>query len=214
MEPIVKPNSLILFAASSRSGKSHLIKHLLMDMLSTKQVKFGLVFCATKFNGSYDFIEDKYVIGGYNEQTLRQYIEKLKEFQSKNGYFPNNFLVFDDLIGLIKNTPYLDNILSTYRHYNITLFVTTQYINKISPLFREQATYCFMFKQHTKRSIEALFESYGQQMFDKYVEWKKYLDAFTPQYHALMYDSTKDSMDERFIVYKAPAKFRNVTFSF
>lgn len=214
MQPLVKPNSLILFAASSRSGKSHLIKHLLMDMLASKQVKFGLVFCATKFNGSYDFIDSKYVIGGYDEETLKRYIDKLKEFHAKNGYFPNNFIVFDDLIGLIKNTRYLDNILSTYRHYNITLFVSTQYVNKLSPLFREQATYCFIFKQHTKRSIEALFDSYGAQLFDKYVDWKKYLDAYTPKHHALMYDSTQDAMEDRFLVYKAPAKFRDLHFEF
>ena len=149
-----------------------------------KKFKFGLVFCKTKFNCGYDFIEDNKVVEGYNEDVLKNYLQTLQKYGEENplikkqkelGIKTNispSFIVFDDIIGQMDlNSGFMSEFLTTYRHYNITLIAATQYLYKVPPLFREQADIRVMFCQTTKRSIEACYETYGQD-FDNQKKWK------------------------------------------
>lgn len=105
--------SLILLVGSSNSGKSYLIQYLLKMGCLNNKFNFGMIFTATKYNQDFNFLPDKFVISGYNEKVLKQYLAKLEAYakshpvtfqQKKQGIYsnvPHNFVVFDDLIGLI-----------------------------------------------------------------------------------------------------------------
>ena len=54
--------------------------------------------------------------------------------------------------------------MSTFRHYNISIIVTTQYIKELPPLFRDVTNYAILFQQMTEPSIKEIHETF---MMDK-----------------------------------------------
>ena len=124
---IIKPPCLIVVAGKSKRGKSYLIKYMLTMLCLNKKFKFGLVFCKTKFNCGYDFIEDNKVVEGYNEDVLKNYLQTLQKYGEENPLtrkqkelgiktnIPPSFIVFDDIIGQMDlNTNFMSEFLTTY----------------------------------------------------------------------------------------------------
>ena len=95
---------LMIMVGKSKKGKSYFLRYLLTDRLSSGKLKWGLVFTKTKFNGDYKFLPDKRVTQGYNENTLLKYVDNLKNIKEDNGTIEPNFIVFDDLVGVLANS--------------------------------------------------------------------------------------------------------------
>jgi len=202
--------SMHMFIGSSRSGKSYLLKFGLTQLLEEKKngLKFGLVFTATKHTGAYDWLPDHAVVNGFNPVILKNYLKWLLATQKKKKQkvIPNNFIVFDDIVNsLQQKEKWFEEFLSTYRHYNITLFVTTQFINKCAPLFREQAEYAYIFQLHIAKAIEATYDSYGS-LFETVKKWKAFPVASTSAEHtALVWNKeSKPVIALKYSVFKAP----------
>ena len=224
---IIKPPCLIIVAGKSKRGKSYLIKYMLTMLCLNKKFKFGLVFCKTKFNCGYDFIEDNKVIEGYKEDILKNYLQTLQKYGEDNPLtnkqkaygiktnIPPSFIVFDDIIGQMDlNTNFMSEFLTTYRHYNITLITATQYLFKVPPLFREQADIAIIFYQNTKKSIDACYETYGQE-FENAKNFKNFLIEKTSKlYHCLIYIEDGDNIENKYIEYCAPVEYPDVIFKF
>jgi len=224
---IIKPPCLIVVAGKSKRGKSYLIKYMITMLCLNKKFKFGLVFCKTKFNCGYDFIEDNKVIEGYKEDILKNYLQALQKYgedhpltAKQRAYniktnIPPSFIVFDDIIGQMDlNAGFMSEFITTYRHYNITLIVATQYLHKVPVLFREQADICVMFYQNTKKSIDACYENYGQE-FDNAKKFKNFLiDKTSKPYHCLIYIEDGDDINTKYMEYKAPSNYPDVIFKF
>ena len=227
LEGIIKTPGLIIVNGKSKRGKSYLIKYIITCLGIQKKFKFGYVFCKTKFNGGYDFFPENRIIEGYNEEVLKKFLDILKKYGEENPVsdsqkekgvktnIPPSILIFDDLIGsLDTNNKFFTEFVATYRHYNISVIIATQYINKLSTLLREQAELCFMFEPSTERSIKALFESYGQS-FDSFKKFKDFLMAKTKEpFHCLIYNENGDEESTKYIEYCAPGSYPDVTFSF
>src|ERR1044072_2049641 len=142
-----RPNSLILFVGSSYSGKTHLLQNVLIDMLDSGKFKFGVVFCSTIFNNGWEMFDEKIVLSRFTSEWLEAYLELILKRCTKNGKFKPepSFMIFDDMIGQIDlMDPFIQWFLSVFRHFGITLFISTQFINRISTLHREQANYAFV----------------------------------------------------------------------
>jgi hypothetical protein len=157
-----RPNSLILFVGSSYSGKTHLLQNVLIDMLDAGKFKFGVVFCSTLFNNGWEMFDDKIIKSKFTTEWLRAYLDLILTKYTVNGKFKYepSFMIFDDMIGQIDlMDPFIQWFLSVFRHFGITLFISTQFINRISTLHREQANYAFVWPQKTRRSLEAIYES-------------------------------------------------------
>ena len=91
-----------------------------------------------------------------------------------------------------------------YRQYNLLILISTQYINKISTTFRECASQVGLFKMDSKRSINAAYESYGQDFEDENAFRKWLFEATTPvEKHNFCW---KDKMnDAPWQILRAPA---------
>ena len=202
-------NAMHMFIGSSKSGKSYLLKFGLTQLLEEKKhgLKFGMVFTATKHTGAYDWLPDHAVHNNFNLVVLKNYVAWLqKTSKKKNKPIPNSFVVFDDIVNsLPKNDAWFNEFLSGYRHYNITIFVTTQYINRCAPLFREQASFAYIFQLHTKAAIEAAYDSYGAS-FETVKAWKKFLaEATDVEHQALVWaKEAKLIIAEKYSKFKAP----------
>ena len=60
-----------MLIGTRKSGKSYALRHMLTDMLLRRQLKFGLVFTSTKFNGAYNWLPDKYVFDEFDKEKFR-----------------------------------------------------------------------------------------------------------------------------------------------
>jgi hypothetical protein len=80
-------------------------------------------------------------------------------------------------LSLIKNLENSKTLL-VFRHYNITLFISTQYITQVAPLVRQQTNYAFIYHHDQKKSIEVLYENFGAG-FETLKEFQDFLNNVT-----------------------------------
>lgn len=208
--------ALHMFIGTSKSGKSFLMRYMLTSMLKRKQLKFGIVFTSSKHNGGYDWLPDKYVYAHFSMERLHKYLNFLKAKRAEGKKIPDNFIVLDDIINSIpQKSGVWQEFICTYRHYNITLLVTTQFITKCDPTLREQADFAYIFQLYTDAAVRAAYESYGQ-LFPTLKQWKAFLEKHAGVEHQCIV-WTKESppaIDKRYSTYKAPESKRQISFSY
>ena len=197
---------IMIFIGKQASGKSFLLRNLIYQLTKQQTFKFGKVFTATGFNSDYDFMPEKHVDSDYSEAKLESYIGSLKQWMEKNKgkKLPPSFLVLDDLLGKIHgHTDIFQNLMATYRHFNLTIFITSQYMVKnVSPLLRELTDLAFIFKSKFKNTKEALYDAFGQ-MLDNQDEFNRVLDQATEEKHAsLVYNANKSTPEEAYLSFK------------
>jgi hypothetical protein len=190
-------------------GKSYLIKQLIYNYSKVNYFKFGLAFVSTKFNGGYDYLPDQYVIENYNEQYLKNYIDKLKDYKKKKGNIPPSFICLDDVVGHVNfYSPFWSNLISTYRHLNLTIILGTQSVSVkggVSTLFRQMVNVCFMFRTLYKDTIEAYYKAFGALCEDLDEFEKMFLQVTSERHACLMFVNDKHSKEDSYYSYKAPS---------
>lgn len=149
--------SIMLFVAGPESGKTHLIKYMMYRLVGKGVFVRGIVFCPTyALNNSYNYIPESYVYPRYEDEYLKNFLRYQRDNKQKPA-----FLILDDCIGSLNfNSKIISHLFTCYRHYNLTIFLSTQYIYKIPPVIRECATFAFIFFTSNMRSIEALQQTY------------------------------------------------------
>src|ERR1700679_1227227 len=129
------------------------------------------------------------------------------DIQQETGAKYKAFVIFDDCLSTKAFSSQLFvNLTTGYRHWNISIIITTQYIFKLNPTIRECCRYAIMFFQSTKRSIQALFESFGTY-FENYEHFKKYLSDSTENHGFVLMDRRSESrtIDGVYRVIKLPS---------
>lgn len=196
-------NNLLLFVGKSHSGKSFLVKHLLTELLSRKVFDFGICFCQTaELSNDYDFLPEDSIVEGYDEKKLIKYLASLKKYAKEKGHLPKTFLIMDDILGDLRNSKVCKKFMSSFRHYNITLFICTQFANYVSTLTREQINHAFIFRVKSEQGREAIYKAIGGncETEDKFYEILD--DATKEKYRCLLYSADIDDENE-FRSYKA-----------
>ena len=222
----IKYPSMLLFTGTSQAGKSHLLRHLLIKELAAGRFKFGLVFTSTAFNQGFSFIPEKYVIPNFDIEILDNYLKVLEKAYGKkikhneaegkpvNDGVPHSFIVFDDIVPLIKQKePEFQHFLATFRHYNITVYVTAQQLQLIGTLWRQQVYYAFIFAQDRKNQLEWLYSAFNGRDCNNWKDFKAFLKESTyEQYRCLVY--IRDELDDnkKWRTFKAPAKIPKANF--
>lgn len=196
-----------VFVGKPKQGKSWALRHQILKQTADNKIfKYGIVFTRTKFNGQYDYLPDEYVYEDYNPDILQQYLDGLKQLDQKD--IEPSFVIFDDIQGLLSSADAsLTQLVSNHRHFQISVFFCFQYIygRASTPVLRECTTMAFLFNSKGKRTLEALFESFGQ-LFDNFKEFKEYFLACTKEKHtAMLYIQDIDDIKENYLQYKAPS---------
>lgn len=184
--PISMPG-MIVANSKPRGGKSYLFKYLIY--MNRRMFSHGIVFSKSAFRpGNMDYIprfpEDKtgkylnFKHMRYDENKLRKFLEHQQSYSDEER--PLGFIIVDDEISSnnMWNSEAMIDAATMYRHYNVVVFIATQYINKISTTIRECATQVALFKMDSKRAINAAWESYGSE-FDNYNVFKNWLESNT-----------------------------------
>ena len=176
--------SVLILAAKPKSGKSHAIKYFMHA--KRKEFDYGIVFTKTKFTDAYNYVPDQFVQKEFNAKVLKK-LMKIQGKLTEQGIKKNAFVIFDDCLTSEFGSQLVTDLLTQYRHYNITVILSTQYIYKLNPVLRDCATHAFIFEQSTKRSIEAIYETFGQH-FNTLNDFCEYLNKSTGNYWFLFVD--------------------------
>lgn len=192
----LKPPFSALFAGKTKSGKTYLMRHIMKLLCKDKLFHWGIVICPTAHvSGDYDWLPERARHSMFSEELIRSMIN----IQSKNGKVPC-FLILDDCIGKAKwNSDIMKELITTARHYNISVLLCLQYVNALPATWREQITYSFIFRQTTDRAIKAAHDSYGQEL--SLPEFRKFMAEACKDY-ACMFAIQGGDIE----VIKAPAK--------
>ena len=210
---------LTIITASCGSGKSHLIKYLLYAKSIQRQFDYCFVF--TNTTEDYEFVDPTHVILPLSSDFVEEKLINILRIQKLNGGATGTgnrcILIFDDCLGSIRFDSKVFTILNTqYRHFNVGLIYSTQYPNKLPPTIRECAYSAVIFKQHTLRSINANYESFGQRFFNTLKEFKSYIDSNTDNYSFVLVNNraSTNQFADCYKVLKAPAKIPHFYLNF
>jgi len=197
---------IVLLVGRPKRGKSNAIKYfILKNTVKKKLFKFGLTFTRTRFNKDYDYLPEDSVISGFQQDILESYIEHLEQIKEGGDDIPSNFIIFDDLIGLLsKNNPFLTNIFGTHRHFNTSIFLATQHLKTgANTTFREIVNHGVFFNSKNRNTIEALYEEFGQ-LFDNVNDFKEHFFKVTSEpFTAMLYNQDEDDVDHNYLQFKA-----------
>jgi hypothetical protein len=170
------------------------------------------VFSSTKFNKHYESIfPSEYIHPRYDPEVL----QGLMDIQSENSQNPC-FVIFDDCLDQKAFASQLFlNLTTTYRHYNISIYILSQYLYKVPPTVRECASRVALFRLTTKRSLQACYESFGG-FFRNYHEFERFIIDKTPDHSFVWYiaNSSDEKIEQVYQVLKVPENVPDIKFEY
>lgn len=164
---VFRENSITTLLGSPNAGKSYLIKY----MISRDKKYFDYIIIISNtanFNNEYKYLsklgKPYKICNAMNVDDKLKIIMKKQKKYRQNGVKSRILLVFDDIMGIVKDSKQIKVLMSMYRHYNITVLFTSQYIAQVPSYCRELSTYIILFKQRTERGLRLAYESYFQDI--------------------------------------------------
>jgi hypothetical protein len=126
----------------------------------------------------------------------RYQVTKRGKFSTKTRKSSRLQTVLDDVLGLLgSNQSFFSSLCSRYRHYNMSIVITTQDFKRIPQTARYNcSTYC-LFKSHNQKEIEKLDDELGG-MFPKFLDL--YKEATSEKFSFLYLDMEKARAFKRF----------------
>lgn len=200
-----------VISSAPQSGKSTLVKYMLTDLFSNKKLNYGLVFCPSAFDGGYSFLPEKYVYLRFDEDAVKN-LMKIQMNQIKtNGSAKPAFIIMDDCIGSVNfQSKFISELITNFRHYNITIIICTQYIRRLPPTIHECCSYFFTFNQTSFKSITGINEIYMEEK--KYDECSNFIRNNCKDYHFILV-KTYEPIEKKYTISKCPI-FKNIKINY
>ncbi len=180
MDKYIKTPCILLAVGHCGSGKTVAMEYTIKTL---KAFDFIVIISNTAlFNNSYDFLKDMginhRIYNGSNCDKIFKTIMKIQEFSKDRKRV---CICADDILGSLTNSKTFLKLASTYRHFNISLFLTSQYVSAQTTIIRELANYCFIFESRTDSSRKAIYQSYFGDC-GTFIEFKKMFNTLKPYY--------------------------------
>lgn len=160
-----KSQNLIIGATGS--GKSTFTKKI----ITSHKFKFGIIATTTPWE--YQNVKNAAVI---TFEELDRYVEILFKASRKL----NKYIVIDNYVGVYTLSKPIEKLFTQGRHFNIAVFLLTQYAAKCPPVIRENARYTWVFRSCVK-TYELIFDN--QNRFSKkrdFVAFMQKKTGYTP----------------------------------
>jgi len=183
------------------TGKSHLVKYIIKENLD--KIDYVIVITSTKHNNQYTYLGEhgmpNKILGPLDlDKKIAMIMNKMK----KNFDKYHVMIVFDDVMGSIKEySNKMNALLSTFRHYNLSIIFVSQYAAKVPTYIRELTYYCFTFDQKSKKSLENVYDSYFQEI-DTFKDFKRFFKNKLKEEFSFYF---VDRVNNKKFVAKAPA---------
>ncbi|KAJ4457897.1 hypothetical protein PAPYR_6576 [Paratrimastix pyriformis] len=208
-----------LIYGSPRSGKSYLLRWL----LSTIASRYDLVYVfsiSSDAIGYYDEvgIDRHHVMPGFDSPASRNLLKHMIETANANvakyigsrvpveRILPRTLIICDDIIspgGEQHHLGALKSLSTNYRHLNMSLILTTQYVNEVNKVMRETVDYHILFKHESKTALD-----YFAAGCFAWAHWKPSVQYIISNYTGDHKCIIVNKRAERtaYTVFKAPAK--------
>ena len=205
-------NKTILVVAKRNSGKSQLIRYL---VLVNKHLfdKMFLICPTENVNSFYsDIIEKKHILTNYNEDFIKNLIDTMTRANSNQPKDKRQqvLLILDDCISdtTIKNSKPFELLFTRGRHINISIIFVSQYLKAaISPVIRNNIDFC-LFSQVNAHGLRLIFEEYNYNLSKP--EFNKLFKNATKDYGFLVINNNSvknGDIDEIYGVIKTPKEY-------
>jgi hypothetical protein len=192
-------NKTIAFIAKRNSGKSCILKYLVMSEID----RFSKIFvvCPTeRINRFYsDIVEDDCIFDEYSEEWTMRLIERLTSINANKPKQEQKqvLLILDDCISQtgFHQSKTLHTLFSRCRHFCLSVLITSQILTGIPPIVRQNCDYVLC-SQMNKTSVDMLVAEYLTGDIDKQ-EFIKIYKQSTKDYGFLLINnnSVKDNSD-------------------
>lgn len=182
-------NKTTLLLGKRNSGKSQMLRYLLQKFKS--KISKTFVICPTEeVNNFYsDIVPVENIFPQYNEEWVKALISKTtKQMKNKKeGESPKQVvLILDDCIAdtNFKSSETLKILFARGRHIFISILITSQYLNSIPPIARNNCDWVLCSQMNAK-SKEILADEFIQGDISKQ-EFEKMLIRATKSYSFLL----------------------------
>jgi len=194
---------LLIINGNCGEGKSNLIKFLIRKYKN--KFDYGVVFTNTSFDvndsSAIDYLPKEFIHSEYKEEILEGLMNIQKDVVERGG-LNEAFVIFDDCIDKkIFASTLFTRLATQFRHYHITPIISTQYPNLVPPTLRSNIMSTVIFKSTSKRAIDALWESYGQDYSKE--DFRKFLCKGTGDYNFIYYNK-KEKKEKQYQILKVP----------
>ena len=162
-------NNIIMVCAKRRSGKSILIRYLVNQY--KEQYEKIFVICPTedinKFYQSENFVDKKNIFNDYDDEWVNKLICSMTKINEgliegkDNNKAKKVLLILDDCCSDVNmhSLVSLKKLFTRGRHCFISVIITSQFINQISPIGRTNTDFCII-GQMNEHSINIVSDEY------------------------------------------------------
>jgi enamine deaminase RidA (YjgF/YER057c/UK114 family) len=166
-EVLPQKQFLLILVAPVRGGKTNLITNLLYNESIDYSEHFeDVIFISPTIEndktGRFIMKDDrihKIVDDLENLDLILESIVHVQKERLKNGEKSDTLLVLDDTLGLLgQHNSYFATLCSKYRHFRLSLIVTTQSFKHIPNVARYNATAYIIMETHNKKQFIAMEE--------------------------------------------------------
>ena len=177
-------------------------KHL--TKLLAKANKFEWIRCVTPtaFNGEWSSCLGADAV---HETLDTGWLQDLLDRQAagvEQGVRNRGLLILDDALGSVSfKSPIWTRIAASSRHYQVTVWVSTQHLFKLPPVVRYNADYVFVLGPQPKKTVLALWEEFQPRGVGDEKQMAK-LAKMTADYGCCLIDVARLGMHR----IKAPAR--------
>lgn len=196
-----QPQFLCLLIGSVRSGKTNYLVNALRnekDFYGPHYWDYYKIISNTLCNdtkGKYFTDAFRDCEDHYTDNMIKDLIAQQKKYPRDE--MPSMLILLDDILSRdFKKTNDISMLSSKFRHYEMSIFLSTQSFRSIGTIIRNNATDILIFKQQNSKELEKIREEYGELCGSEDVFMKYYNYAHDEPY-SFLYISVQDN----------PAKF-------
>lgn len=174
-------NASITIVGKRRSGKSELIRAMYYKLKGYYKSFYLCTYTYETNKEFWNFIPEKNIIHGINEERLKEILAKQVEEINNAGskeLAPYICIIFDDIINDetgVRYSSFISNLYANGRHYNICSILATQSLKKVSKHARDNTdiTVCYRLKNEEDReavyseNLTAPSKGIGLKILDK-----------------------------------------------
>jgi hypothetical protein len=144
-----------IFSAKRRSGKSHLMTHMIYKF--AKLYQNIIIVNPTAFNGHYKQYTSN-VIESWDEELIEKLLKR-QAVLTKKKVKNHVLLVCDDCLSKANfNSKIFEQIATQGRHFQISLWLSSQHYCKIPQVLRLNCDYCFIMGNQKGEILKRIYD--------------------------------------------------------
>lgn len=195
---LLQPSFNAIFVAPTACGKSTTILNLLMNDNFYKGVFDKVYYFSPSVNLDLTLkaIEEDEDIIKFSEdeelsnadEILKAIVESQKEKKEEGEKVEDILIVFDDMINYLSNNSFIGSLFTKSRHFNITVWLTSQNYRSIPVKCRNNSQMILIYKLYNGQEVDKLEEEIGCN----YPDFRKYYEEATKEKYHFLYLNLRD----------------------